>query len=269
VASNDALDCSPELQNILSRLKCVKRSGKRFMARCPCHDDTVPSLSLSDGHTGVLIRCMAGCELEDVITELGLRWEDIFYDKGRERINRREVAHYNYVDEHGELLYQVVRYYPKTFRIRRPNGDDWQYDGKSVRRVLYNLPRVIKAVESNEIVWIVEGEKDANKATRMGLCATCIAGGSSSPWLDSYSDFLDGAEVALVPDADAPGRTFMWKVARALLFRARSITIIELFPNRDDGADISDWQGTLDDLLVLYYSSVPSSIRLSFSKHDG
>src|SRR5262245_13756883 len=34
------------------------------------------------------------------------------------------VATYDYVSETGDLLYQVVRYEPKTFRQRRPNGTD-------------------------------------------------------------------------------------------------------------------------------------------------
>lgn len=35
---------------------------------------------------------------------------------------RRIVATYDYTDAHGELLFQVVRYHPKDFRQRRPDG---------------------------------------------------------------------------------------------------------------------------------------------------
>jgi putative DNA primase/helicase len=35
----------------------------------------------------------------------------------------KEVAAYDYHDENGKLLYQVVRFEPKDFRQRRPNGE--------------------------------------------------------------------------------------------------------------------------------------------------
>src|SRR5262245_49591750 len=34
----------------------------------------------------------------------------------------RVVAAYDYTDDKGELLYQVIRLEPKSFRQRRPNG---------------------------------------------------------------------------------------------------------------------------------------------------
>lgn len=53
------------------------------------------------------------------------------------------VARYNYVDETGELLFQCVRYMPKDFRQRRPDGNgDWIWDLKGTRRVLYRLPEI-------------------------------------------------------------------------------------------------------------------------------
>jgi hypothetical protein len=54
---------------------------------------------------------------------------------------RREVKAYDYVSEAGELLFQVVRFEPKDFRQRRPDGRNrwvWNLDG--TRRVLYRLP---------------------------------------------------------------------------------------------------------------------------------
>ncbi|MFG1288424.1 DUF7146 domain-containing protein [Xanthobacter versatilis] len=44
------------------------------MARCPAHDDTTPSLSISAGKWGkVLVRCHAGCDQRDVIAALSAR----------------------------------------------------------------------------------------------------------------------------------------------------------------------------------------------------
>jgi hypothetical protein len=47
------------------------------------------------------------------------------------------VAEYDYRDEVGDLLFQVVRFEPKDFRQRRPlGGGKWAWDIKGVRRVL-------------------------------------------------------------------------------------------------------------------------------------
>jgi putative DNA primase/helicase len=54
------------------------RAGATWMARCPAHEDRVPSLSISSGINGkVLVRCHAGCDQRDVIVILRQRglWE--------------------------------------------------------------------------------------------------------------------------------------------------------------------------------------------------
>ena len=63
----------------------------------------------------------------------------------REKANggerRHIVAEYNYTDEAGKLLFQVVRYVPKGFAQRRPDGNGgWVWGLGDTRRVLYRLP---------------------------------------------------------------------------------------------------------------------------------
>ena len=55
-----------------------RRAGATWIARCPAHEDRVPSLSISSGRDGkVLMRCHAGCDQRDVIAILRGRglWE--------------------------------------------------------------------------------------------------------------------------------------------------------------------------------------------------
>jgi len=48
-----------------------QRAGATWMARCPAHDDSSPSLAISAGSNGkVLVRCHAGCDQRDVIAAL-------------------------------------------------------------------------------------------------------------------------------------------------------------------------------------------------------
>jgi putative DNA primase/helicase len=56
------------------------------------------------------------------------------------------VAVYPYTDESGNVLFEVVRYEPKTFAQRRPDGQGgYIYNINGVRRVLYKLPDVLRA----------------------------------------------------------------------------------------------------------------------------
>ena len=109
------------------------------------------------------------------------------------------------------MLFQVLRFSPKKFRQRRPNPDNpgqWIPNLKGVSRVLYRLPEVIEAVERGEIIWLVEGEKDADRLVKAGLCATTWPGGAKSKgfkWNRNYSKSLGGARVAVIPDNDAAG----------------------------------------------------------------
>jgi hypothetical protein len=58
--------------------------------------------------------------------------------------NPQIVATYDYLDEKGRLLHQTVRYSPKNFKQRRPDGSGgwiWSLDGTP--RVLYRLPELL------------------------------------------------------------------------------------------------------------------------------
>ncbi len=63
----------------LARALGGRRAGSQWMAPCPSHDDSQPSLSIRDGDNGkVLVRCHAGCDQALVIVELRARglWDD-------------------------------------------------------------------------------------------------------------------------------------------------------------------------------------------------
>ncbi|MFL5337462.1 MAG: hypothetical protein ACJ8H8_30885 [Geminicoccaceae bacterium] len=58
----------------------------------------------------------------------------------------RIVETYDYRDEVGGLLFQVVRYEPKAFRQRRPNGlGQWVWNLDGIERVPYRLPELLAA----------------------------------------------------------------------------------------------------------------------------
>ncbi|MFA7468544.1 MAG: hypothetical protein WCY82_09795 [Desulfotomaculaceae bacterium] len=149
------------------------------------------------------------------------------------------VATYDYFDENNVLLFQVVRYEPKCFLERRPDGNaGWIRGLEQVRLVLYRLPEVMKAGS----VLILEGEKDVETAYRLGLPAAFAA--TSSPmgagqWRSEYSECLRGKRVLICPDNDKPGLLHMKQIIRDLTGKAAGIGKISL---PGSVKDLSEWE---------------------------
>jgi hypothetical protein len=147
----------------------------------------------------------------------------------------RIVATYSYNDADGKLLYQVLRYDPKGFRQRRPDGNGdwiWKLDD---RRVLYRWPDLLKF--SDATVFITEGEKDADRVTELELCATTVAAGT---WTEDCIKALTSRDVVILEDNDDAGREKALAAAQALHGTANTIRIVSL-PDLPDKGDVSDW----------------------------
>jgi putative DNA primase/helicase len=214
----------------IARRLQARRSGSTWMAKCPAHDDRSPSLAIRESKGKALVHCHAGCKQCDVIAALkalGL-WESEKRDPGR-----RVFKTYDYCDEYGQLLYQVVRFEPKDFVQRHPNGRGGWIWKKGPRQVLYHLAEVLQSA----IVFVVEGEKDVETLRCHGFAATTNAGGADAPWLPAFTEALAGREVILIPDNDGPGRKRVLRIARALLGNAARIVVWE----PEGSKDISDW----------------------------
>jgi putative DNA primase/helicase len=207
-----------------------KKSGGGWLARCPAHDDKNPSLSLRDVDGKVLVHCLAGCDQRTVMAALRERglWPE------NQRVHRSVItATYDYTDEAGQLLYQVVRTDPKGFYQRRPDGyGGWIYK-KGERQVLYRMREVLEA----PIVFVVEGEKDAETLRDQVFVATTNAGGAKAPWLPEYTEVLRGREVILIPDRDQAGRDRVTRIARELFGKVAHLIVLEL----EDGKDVTEW----------------------------
>ena len=162
------------------------------------------------------------------------------------------VATYDYRDERGTLLYQVVRYAPKTFRYRRPDGArGWTGRLGDVRRVLFGLPEL----QHQKMVYVVEGEKDVLTLRAFGLSATTNTGGAGK-WRDEYTQQLITAgveSVAVLPDNDDAGRAHADNVARACHAAGLRVQVVPL-PDLPPKGDASDWLSsghTGDGLIAL------------------
>jgi DNA primase len=221
-------------EDLIARLQ-AKRVGSTWMAKCPAHDDRNPSLSINQKNGKILVKCFAGCEQQQVIaalTVLGL-WESISlsFDQRFERV-------YQYSDEYGNPLYEVVRLHsPKEFRQRyADNGGRYTWK-KHPRQVLYRLREVLES----PVVFVVEGEKDVETLRANGFAATTNAGGAKAPWLPQYTDALRGREVIIIPDNDSPGWSRAKTIAASLLGHAGQIIVLNDIHNDLGVKDITDW----------------------------
>lgn len=220
---------------ITSKLSGLRKSGDGYIAKCPAHDDKRHSLSVGVGTGGrILLKCHAGCTVEAIVGALGLTMGDLFDEATPER---REVACYRYLDEAGELLYEVVRFEPKDFRQRRPDGMGGRvWNLHDTRRVLYRLPDL----KGQSRVVIVEGEKDADRLWAIGIPATTNVGGAGK-WRPDYTAQLLAAgvsELVIIPDADDPGRAHAAMVAESWTpHPSRVITL----PDVSAKGDVSDY----------------------------
>ena len=238
---------------IVTRLN-ARKNGAGWTAKCPGHDDKTPSLSISEGREGrILLKCFAGCTTEAIIAAMGLKMADLMppvQDKPG-----RIVKSYDYTDAAGKPLFQSVRFDPKDFRQRRPDGNGgWIWNMTGVDRVLYRLPSVIEAAKAGQVIYTAEGEKDCDALAALGLCATCNPGGAGK-WQTSYSETLTGAQVIIIADKDEPGRKHAALVRDAIKSKAGSVSVIEL-PDRNGCKvkDAADWilaGGTADELQAI------------------
>jgi len=234
----------------LSSHNCDPRcNGKgKWLARCPAHDDQNPSLSIREGDDGkVLVHCFAGCPTDEICSGVGHCLADLMpldatfapsHGNGKGRKRGRLEAEYDYRDEGGDLLFQVLRYSGKGFRQRRPDANGgWKWSVKGVRVVPYRLPEL--RADASDTVFVVEGEKDVENLRDIGLVATCNAGGAGK-WTAEHSSYLRGRQVVILPDNDEAGHKHAQSVAVSLHGIAESIKIVHL-PDLQEKGDVSDW----------------------------
>jgi 5S rRNA maturation endonuclease (ribonuclease M5) len=255
---------------LLPKLDGIRRSGSGFTARCPAHDDGKASLSIGSGKDHpVVLHCHAGCDRDAVLDAIGLKWADLCQpretrDEGEWTPRGTAIAVYDYVDEAGNLLFQVCRTADKQFPQRRPDHTKpkgWSWKLGDVRRVPYRLPKLLEAMDNGQAVWVVEGEKDVHSLERIGLVATCCPGGAGK-WRDEFNGFFVDCAVTIVADRDEPGEKHARTVKAALTGVAASVRIVEAA----HGKDVTDHLNagrTVDELVVTSTSDEEPKVDLA------
>jgi hypothetical protein len=157
------------------------------------------------------------------------------------------LAEYVYRNEAG-APYLLVRKYrdgggKKQYPQYHRDGQKWIKGKPKAAKVPYHLPELIAAPVTTT-VYFCEGEKDADTLIKLGFVATTASEGAGAPWDPELTKWFAGRHVVVLPDADPPGRAHGRKVARALNGVAASMKVVDLFPDRSDGKDVSDYLET-------------------------
>jgi putative DNA primase/helicase len=228
----------------------------------------------------VLLHCFASCPYARILAALGLRPRDLFAQSSGAHSPQPKPAIeavYQYRTLDDVVRFEKVRYRPKRFRMRVPDpkargGYRWSLQG--IERILYRWPDLLEWRR----VFVVEGEKAADRLRAIGVAATCGSNGAGL-WLPTYVEALwraGCAEVALLPDHDGPGQRFATRVAAAChgyrpdleqladptlppmdpsdpLFAPLTVKVVRL-PDLHAREDVVDWLdrgGTREELIVL------------------
>lgn len=246
-----------------------------FTARCPFHPDRTASLSVKLSEA--VWMCHAGCGSGGILDfertmfpggNLDSWWETITKICGLEPNKRGQrnlgtlVATYDYTGPDGKLLFQKLRYEPKNFIQRAPNGKGgWEYRLGSIGKPLYLLPRLLVS----SVVMVAEGEKDADALIALDwpslsngksfppVCATCnFDGAGPGKWQDRYALFFAGKAAVIFPDNDEVGKAHAQEVAQSVSRYAHSVKVVEI-PGLAEHGDVSDYLAdhTVRDLAEL------------------
>jgi len=185
----------------------------------------------------------------ETLTVLAKRYAPELIPNNNKGQPQKIVAEYSYLDESGRLLYQVIRYEPKDFKQRRPDGDGgwiWGLDG--TRRVPYKLPELIAG---GNPVFVPGGEKDVDTLVSHGFESTTNSGGEGN-WKPEFNEYLQDRDVTILEDNDDKGQKHGQVVSQNLLRVAKSVKIVR-FPELPKHGDVSNYleNHTPDEFLKL------------------
>jgi len=217
-----------------------------------------------------------GGGLYDLITwqtgEQGKRWlekngflysNDVIEKKADVSELLKQPTEYIYTDEHGEPRYKVKRYYQngaRKFSQSHFKDGRWDKGLGGAEPLPYQLAHLYANLTAT--VYIVEGEKDADRLIKMGFVATTNSGGAGK-WSAKLNKWFKGRDVIIIPDNDEPGQKHGKMVFSELSKVANSVALqdlVKIWPDCPEKGDISDFMDAGCDMKLI---GLDSSLELN------
>ncbi len=224
--------------NEIAAMVDARRVGDGWLGKCPGHEDAKPSLSIAEGRNGrVLLKCHAGCNIEQIVAALGLTMRDLFASNGQGTPRSAEDAQPSTLTDYAAYVGLKREWLTKTFgilsemdshgayvaipyrnaqgnvtacRFRRGRKFWWEAGTKPP---LYGL-ELLAEVTGDTAVIIVEGESDVHVLTAHGFTAVGVPGAAN--WKPEFAHTLKRHHVFVWQEPDAAGRKFVAAVTRDL-----------------------------------------------------
>jgi 5S rRNA maturation endonuclease (ribonuclease M5) len=238
--------------DFLKHFKVKISNGVTASVYCPAHEDKNASLSISAKEDRTLLYCHAGCKVSDILGKVGLSTKDTYHNNNHSndiaKHNKPQEVYYDYTDASGNVIHSTVKSYEwnadtykwqKKYRQFQTKNGRKVFNLNGIETVIYKLQEVSKAIDNNETIYIVEGEKDVETLRKNGFAATCNPGGANN-WKPHLNKYLKDADIVLIPDNDWAGRNHIKNVYNNLNKITNSIQVL-LLPNISHKEDITDW----------------------------
>lgn len=269
------------LQSILSQLNKLKETkrGHQWTSLCPIHKEKTPSFTVTLNPDKLLFHCQGcGAGSKEISEWSGIPEKDFFASTKddvvnipkqkkkhvfstaneavkflRERMGKEDYLWVYNVDTNPHSI--VLRWNnineKKQFRPISRQGEGWIIGAAPSKRPLYCIDAV---KETDEVVYVVEGEKCADKMRALQFNCTTSQGGSKAAKLTDWTS-LKGRDVVLIEDKGVSGQDYGKTVREQLKGIANTFVSIELPDLQNDGEDIFEWfnmyGGTKEKLLTL------------------
>jgi hypothetical protein len=241
---------------IAARIPGAKKTPSGYTAKCPAHEDGSASLSVADGEKGVLVKCQAGCNTEDVCRALGLAVADLFKDTGKgsqaphRATNPEERAKGYTVEQYAtdkglavdflkglglsdmslsgraavRIPYRNRAGFEAAVRFRiAASGDKFRWRSGS-KPTLYALDKL----KPDEAVVLVEGESDTHTLLAQGYNALGVPGASNWREDRDAEHLADAPTVYVIVEPDTGGEAVKkWLAVSSIRERVKLVHLGE------------------------------------------
>ena len=136
-----------------------------------------------------------------------------------------------YKNEKGEPLFKVNRNDTEDtnnkFTTYHFEKGEWRLGLSDKKRIPYDLPELLEAVEDNKPIFITFGEKDADTITELlenRAVATTALTSSTKKWKSEFNEYLKGESLIIVlEDNTEKGKEFTENIRKKLRFKCKNL----------------------------------------------
>src|SRR5665213_1759750 len=261
---------SRPIDQVLVHLKNVQNGSDpgKWSAQCPSHEDEHNSLSVAEDINGkVLLKCHAGCDVQNIVGALGLAVADLFpafnlaeYAHAKKltveslvewglkdsKVGRIDIPYFD--QERTSVL--ATRY---RFSLAGPDRFRWKKNDQPCPYGLWMLGHARKV----GFIVVVEGESDCHTLWQHDIPALGLPGATS--WRNEWADFLkDIPKIYAVVEPDQGGETLQKNLSQCSAIRDR-LQLVSLSPAKDPSelylkdpeAFATQWQTALSKATLL------------------